>query len=140
MKKLLVGIVIILAVTLGCTKSPTAPENRPPVIENVHVYLVFNLPADNVWCRVSDPDELDDITSVSFIMSNPGFNDLIYELYDDGSHGDISAGDGTYTYEWVEGVDARWMGDGAVNGTGPTYRFRARDSANHEVYTDPVEY
>ena len=136
-------LVILLATTMffGCGKSsPAEPENEPPEIEDTHVYLIFNIPADKVLCEVSDPDGLGDIASVSFIMANPGYNDLIYDLYDDGTHGDITSGDGTYTYEWVEGVDIRWVGDGEVNGVGATYQFRVRDSANHEVYTDAVEY
>lgn len=72
--------------------------DSPPVIgtvsQNPSVFIV-NQTFGTITAPVSDPDGLSDIQSVWLYAT--AVPDVLVDMYDDGSHGDATAGDGTYT-------------------------------------------
>ena len=144
--------VILFATTLifGCGKesNPAAPENQPPVISDTHCTIVMYTNGSDIWygptgliyCKVTDPDGLDDIKDVQWVSDYEGGNAFFVSLYDDGTHGDITAGDGTFTLDCDQNPFQYWQGDGEVNGVGAVYYFLVEDKMNHTDETDPQEY
>jgi len=80
----------------------TLPGVSFPLITNASVDptsgpsgTIFTIKAD-----ISDPDGIDASTTIAHIQL-PDENDIATStLYDDGTHGDVTAGDDTYTTEW----------------------------------------
>jgi hypothetical protein len=151
MTKWIFILFLMVALIVGCGKdsdSPTEPkENEPPEIGDTHVSIVEYTgygygPTGIIYCKVTDPDGLGDIKECNWISDVEGYNAQINELYDDGTHGDITANDGTFSLDvdeyWSEVTF--WYGDGELNGTGAVYYFEVEDKQNHTDDTNPVEY
>ncbi|MCK4584377.1 hypothetical protein KAU13_03075 [candidate division WOR-3 bacterium] len=141
-------LIILLATVMffGCGKeSPSAPTpNQPPVITDTHCTIILYTsgygPTGIIYCKVTDPDGLGDIDEVKWISDVQGYNPQITQLYDDGSHGDPTANDGTYSIDATNYTVWFYWGDGVHNGIGPVYTFEVEDKAGHSDDTDPIEY
>lgn len=79
-------------------------------------------------CRVSHSDGAENIRVVAASLSSSKANSSYPVLYDDGTNGDIQAGDGIYSLEITA---PGTPGEASVV-------FIAVDSANNEIETDPI--
>ena len=80
----------------------TLPGVSFPLIANASVSPTSGSPGTifTIKADISDPDGIDASTTIAHIQL-PDENDVdTSTLYDDGTHGDTTAGDGTYTTEW----------------------------------------
>ena len=111
MAKLIPLILLIVVVFMGCKEDPVGP-NKPPTIGDSRCSIVQYtngyFPTGLIYCKVSDPDGLDDIENAQWISKQTGGNDVFVSLYDDGTHGDITSDDGVYTTDWDQYSVAIW--------------------------------
>jgi hypothetical protein len=153
MVKYLLVVFLALALLMGCggddDGGPTQPqENQPPEIGDTHSVFVLYTdgvdywygPSGLIYCKVTDPDGLDDIKDVQWVSDIEGGNAKYADLYDDGTHGDITADDGTYSIDCDQYTVQYWKGDGEDDGVGAVYYFQVEDKMNHTDDTDPIEY
>jgi len=100
-------IVLPLLLTLQYCSDPTETQTNQGAGSIVETMVVDSLQLSGqldttyISARVEDPDGLSDVRGVYFYSRNPdgslGNNGSAYEMYDGGSLGDETAGDGIYT-------------------------------------------
>jgi hypothetical protein len=139
MKKISIIIILtICSLLLICEVSEKSDDssdsNNPPEVLEIYYHdLTWDgstnpLPTD-VSCKVTDPDGISDIQSVTIEQGHTGAGNypIEYALADDGAGIDIAAGDGTYSKTFVQdlSVNALWY----TNNTGHYWVCMATDKA-----------
>jgi hypothetical protein len=93
---------LIFLFIIGCTiKNPVSDEWFSPFLSNLMIPEAVYLKSDIVYpisVKVSDPQGLDDINTVKYLIYSEGVNTPVLEdtLTDDGKKGDIIPYDGIY--------------------------------------------
>ncbi len=110
-KKIWLCVLPILVILTASCSSPNESEKNegPPVITQTSVSDSLQILDENVtaviWAQVQDPDGPENISSVQYYLrlpdGTPAYGGSPGELFDNGSQGDDSAGDGIFSSQII---------------------------------------